>query len=334
MDYRYLGRSALKVSPLTLGSMMFGGPTDETTSQRIIAKAQDQGINFIDTADVYHDGKSEEVVGRAIRDQRQHWVLATKFGYSRAGQPNVGGQSRKWIIQSVEDSLRRLGTDYIDILYFHHATFDAPLGEGVRAIADLIKQGKLRHFGVSNFRGWRIAEVAQLADELGIDRPVASQPLYNIVNRTAEAEQIPAANHFGLGVVTYSPLARGVLTGKYQPDVKPDADSRVGRSDKRVLETEWRPESLVVAQRIQEHLSGRDITPADFALAWVLNNRQVTSAIAGPRTEAQWDDYLRALNVKITAEDEAFIDQLVSPGHTSTLGFTDPGHPVEGRTPR
>ena len=334
MDYRYLGRSALKVSPLTLGSMMFGGPTDEATSRRIIATAFDQGINFIDTADVYHDGQSETVVGRALQGNRQDWVLATKFGYSRAGRPNIGGQSRKWIIQSVEDSLRRLGTDYIDILYFHHATFDAPLGEGVRAIADLIRQGKLRHFGVSNFRGWRIAEVAQLADEQGIDRPVASQPLYNIVNRTAEAEQIPAANSYGLGVVTYSPLARGVLTGKYRPDEKPDADSRVGRSDKRVLETEWRPESLTVAQRIQEHLSGRDITPADFALAWVLNNRQVTSAIAGPRTEAQWDQYLRALKVKITTEDEAFVDQLVSPGHTSTPGYTDPGHPVEGRTPR
>jgi aryl-alcohol dehydrogenase-like predicted oxidoreductase len=219
MTYRYLGRSGLKVSRLALGTMMFGGPTDEKTSHEIIARAKSQGINFIDTADVYQKGVTEQVVGRALAADRNDWVLATKFGNPLGEGPNRAGTSRKWIIESVENSLRRLGTDYIDLLYFHRADFDAPPGEAVRAIGDLIRAGKLRYFGLSNFRGWRIAEVAHLADAEGIDRPIASQPLYNIVNRTAEAEQLPAAAAYGLGVVSYSPLARGVLTAKY-PSLK------------------------------------------------------------------------------------------------------------------
>ncbi|GBD46818.1 oxidoreductase [Methylopila sp. Yamaguchi] len=333
-DYRYLGRSALKVSPLSLGTMMFGGPTDEATSHRIIAKARSHGFNFLDTADVYNKGASEEVVGRAIKSERHWWVLATKFANPGGEGPNQRGVSRKWIIEAVEASLRRLNTDYIDILYFHRAVFDAPLDEGVRAIGDLIAQGKLRYFGVSNFRAFRIAEVAHIADQLGIDRPVASQPLYNIVDRKAETEQLPAADHYGLGVVSYSPLARGVLTGKYAPDEKPAADTRAGRADRRILETEWRPESLAIAQEIKRHAEARGISAADFALAWVLNNRLVTSAITGPRTEAHWDAYVKALDYRFTPEDEALVDRLVAPGHASTLGFNDPGHPVEGRVSR
>jgi aryl-alcohol dehydrogenase-like predicted oxidoreductase len=333
-DYRYLGRSALKVSPLALGTMMFGGPTEEQVAHRIIDKAREQGINFIDTADVYHNGKSEEVVGRGIRATRDHWVLATKFVNSHDKGPNLGGHSRKWVIETVENSLRRLGTDYIDILYFHRAVFDAPLEEPVRAIADRIRQGKLRYFAVSNFRGWRIGEVAHLADQLGIDRPVASQPLYNIVNRTAEAEQLPAAAHYGLGVVSYSPLARGVLTAKYEPGAAPASDTRAGRGDKRIAETEWRQESIEVAQKIAAHARQRGISAADFSLAWVLNNQLVTAAIAGPRTEAQWDGYVKALDVRLNEEDEAFVDGLVGAGHASTHGFTDPSHPVEGRVSR
>lgn len=333
VQYRYLGRSGLKVPPLSLGAMMFGGPTDEPTSQRIIAKAKAQGFNFVDTADVYHKGRSEEVVGQAIKGDRDYWVLATKFANPLGEGVNRGGLSRKWIIESVENSLRRLGTDYIDLLYFHRAIFDAPLGEAVRAIADLVKAGKLRYFGVSNFRAWRIAEVAHLADQFGIDRPVASQPLYNIVTRTAESEQLPAAAYYGLGVVSYSPLARGVLTGKYAVDAPPPADTRAARSDKRLLETEWRPESIAVAQAIRQYAEARGITAADFALAWVLNNKLITAAIAGPRTEEQWDGYVKALDYRFTAEDEALVNSLVVEGHASTPGFNDPAHPVEGRVP-
>lgn len=331
LDYRYLGRSGLKVSRLALGTMMFGGQTDERTSHRIIDTAFEQGINFIDTADVYNGGESEVVVGRGIKARRDDWVLATKFSNPVAPGPNGGGQSRKWIIRSVEDSLRRLGTDYIDLLYFHRAVFDAPLGEAVRAISDLIGQGKLRYFGVSNFRAWRIAEVAHLADQFGIDRPIASQPLYNIFNRVAEVEQLPAADFYGLGTVSYSPLARGILTGKYRSNQPPPTDTRAGRGDKRILETEWRPESVALAATIAEHARARGIEPTAFAIAWVLNNELVTSTITGPRTEAHWESYIRALDVKLSTEDEALINALVTTGHASTHGFNDPGHPVEGR---
>ncbi|MBU4609287.1 aldo/keto reductase [Achromobacter sp. GG226] len=331
MSYRYLGRSALQVSRLTLGTMMFGGPTDEATSHEIIAHAKANGVNFLDTADVYQNGRTEEVVGRAIREDRDHWVLATKFGNPFGPGINQRGTSRKWIIESVEGSLRRLGTDYIDILYFHRTDFQAPLGEGVRAIADLIRAGKVRYFGVSNFRGWRIAEVAHLADAEGIDRPVASQPLYNLVSRTAEAEQLPAAHAYGLGTVSYSPLARGILTAKYDSvDAAPEG-SRAARQDKRLLETEWRKESVDIARAIREHVTARGVDPVAFALGWVLNNRLITSAIAGPRTFAQWESYVKALDYAFTAEDEALVDRLVAAGHASTPGYTDPGHPIEGR---
>ncbi len=334
VEYRYLGRSGLKVSPLCLGSMMFGGQTDEAASHRIIAAAREQGINFIDTADAYNGGASEEVVGRAIARDRDHWVLATKVAAPVGGGPNRGGTSRKWILQQADASLRRLGTDYIDILYLHRAVFDQPLSEAVRALETLIRQGKVRYFAVSNFRGWRIAEIARLADDAGIDRPVASQPLYNIVNRKAEIEELPAANYYGLGVVPYSPLARGVLTGKYDPDRPPPPDTRAGRQDKRILEVEFRPESLAVAREIVRHAAERGITAGTFALAWVLNNRFVHSTIAGPRTETQWNDYVTALDYRFTAEDEALVDRLVPVGHASTHGFSDPGHPIEGRAPR
>ena len=331
MDYRYLGGSALKVSPLCLGAMMFGGETDEATSKRIIDRAFDQGVNFIDTADVYHAGRSEEIVGRAIRERRDDWVIATKFGYARDDGPNRQGQSRKWIMQSVDASLARLGTDYIDVLYFHRALNDAPLEEGLRAIGDLIRQGKVRYYGLSNFRGWRIAEVVRLADKLGMDRPVASEPLYNMVDRTAEVEQLPAAAHYGIGVVPYSPLARGVLTGKYAADAPAPADSRAGRGDRRIQQTEWRAESLSIAQKVAAHAAARGTTSVAFALAWVLKNALVSSTIAGPRTEAHWDGYIDALQLELDADDEAFVDSLVPPGHASTPGYTDPAYPVEGR---
>lgn len=333
MSYRYLGKSGLRISPLTLGTMMFGNQTDEAQAHRIIHDAREKGINSIDTADVYNGGESERVVGRALADNRDSWVLATKLANPAGDGPNERGISRKWIIQSVEASLKRLGTDYIDILYIHREIPHEPLGEAVRAIADLIRQGKLRYFGVSNFRGWKIADTVRLTDQLGIDRPVASQPLYNLVTRTAEVEQLPAAANYGIGVISYSPLARGVLTGKYAIDTPAPADSRAGRGDKRIQQTEFRPESLLVAQKIKEHAEARGVSAADFALAWVLNNQYVTSAIVGPRTFEQWQDYQKALAYELTEEDEALVNELVTPGHASTPGYNDPGHPVRGRIP-
>lgn len=335
MNYRTLGQSGLKVSTLTLGSMMFGEQTGAEESLRIIDKARDQGINFIDTADVYNAGRSEEIVGRAIAAQRSDWVLATKVAIGPAdGVPNRAGLNRKHMFNAIENSLRRLDTDYVDIYYLHKEDHDTPLEVTVSAIGDLIRQGKIRYWGVSNFRGWRIAEIVNVAQRLGVDKPVISQPLYNIVNRQAEVEQITAAAHHGLGVVPYSPLARGVLSGKYAPDIAPDSESRAGRQDKRLLETEWRMESLRIAQRIQAYVQDKGVGIVEFAIAWVLNNQAVTSAIVGPRTEQQWDGYTKALTVEITAEDEAFIDSLVTPGHASTLGFNDVQHFVSGRLTR
>jgi len=334
MEFRQLGHSGLKVSTLTLGTMMFGGPTDQDSAARIIARAQEQGVNSIDTADVYAGGASERVVGACIKAERERWVLATKFANPVADDVNAGGASRKHVMRAVDDSLRRLGTDYIDLLYVHREDHQTPVDETVRALNDLIRAGKIRYYGLSNHRAWRIAEFAQTARALGLDGPVASQPLYNIFNRQVEAEQLSAAHHFGLGVISYSPLARGVLTGKYEPGAAPDADTRAGRSDRRLQQTEWRPESLELARRVRDHAEARGLSAGQFALAWVLNSSYVSSTIGGPRTEAQWEDYLPALNYRLDADDEAFVDALVSSGHPSTPGFNDPGHPFFGRIPR
>ncbi|KAF1020903.1 MAG: L-glyceraldehyde 3-phosphate reductase [Paracidovorax wautersii] len=333
LNYRPLGRNGLRVSPLCLGTMMFGGETDEATSRRIIDRAFEQGINFIDTADGYAKFQSEVVVGNAIRERRDRWVLATKFASPRGDDPNSQGASRKYIRHAVEGSLRRLGTDYIDIYYLHREDHLTRPEETVRALGELVAEGKIRYWGVSNHRAWRIAEFSRVADSLGLDRPIASQPLYNLANRQVEFEHLDAADHYGLGVVPYSPLARGVLTAKYEPGAAPSADSRAGRNDKRIHQTEWREESLQLAQRISVHAAERGISPGQFALAWVLNNRLVTAPIVGPRTEAQWEDYLPALAYRFTAEDEALVNSLVPSGHASTPGFNDPGHAFFGRRP-
>jgi aryl-alcohol dehydrogenase-like predicted oxidoreductase len=334
MDYRLLGRSGLKVSPICLGTMMFGGRTDAPTSERIIAKALASGINFIDTADAYNDGRSEEVVGAAIGRQRDSWVLATKLCNPMGEGPNRRGLSRKWVIEACEASLKRLGTDYVDIYYLHKEDHETPLETTVSALGDLVRQGKIRHFGVSNYRAWRVAALAAICDRLGVDRPVVSSPYYNAMNRMPETEHLPACAHFGLGVVPYSPLARGVLTGKYAPNVAPEAGTRAAAQDKRMMQTEWRPESLELAQEIRRHAEARGMTAGQFAVLWVLNNALVTAAIAGPRTEAQWDDYLGALAHEFTAADETLIDRLVAAGHPSTPGYNDPAYPIEGRVAR
>ena len=333
MDIRNLGRSGLKVSTLCLGAMMFGDQTDEATSAGIIASAREAGVNFIDTADAYGAGKSEEIVGRAVQADRDRWVLATKAGYP-AGAVIPADLSRRYLMHAVEQSLRRLGTDYIDLYYLHRDDPTVPLEETVRALADMVRQGKIRYFGISNFRAWRVAEVVRLCDELRIDRPAACQPQYNAMNRMPEAELLPACGHYGIGVVPYSPLARGVLTAKYAAVDQLPEGSRAARKDRRLLQTELRPESIALAQQIQAHAQAHGSTASHFALNWVLHNTLVTSVIGGPRTQQQWDDYLAALGQPFTAEDEALVDRLVPPGHPSTPGFTDPVYPVTGRVPR
>jgi aryl-alcohol dehydrogenase-like predicted oxidoreductase len=332
--WRTLGSSGLQVSPLCLGTMMFGGVTDDAEALRIIDDAHEHGINFIDTADIYSGGASERLVGRAIAAQRDQWVLATKVGNPTGPSPNEQGLSRKRLFQAVEQSLRRLGTDYIDIYYLHRPDPATPLEQTLRALGDLTAQGKIRYFGVSNFSGWQVAEAVHLCRQLGIAGPVVSQPYYNAANRMPEVEHLPACAHHGVGVVSYSPLARGVLTGKYAPGATPDAGSRIGRHDRRALQTEWRPESLLLAQRIDEQAQARGISSAELAFAWVLNNRLVSAVIGGPRTLAQWRSYRAALAYHFTDEDEALFDRLVPAGHPSTPGYTDPAYPVTGRVAR
>ena len=334
MQYRRLGRFGLKVSPLCLGTMMFGGETDEQAAQKIVRHAFETGINFIDSADAYNEGRSEEVTGRAIAGERERWVVATKLGTQVGQGPNGGGLSRKWVMTAVEGSLRRLATDYIDIYYLHKEEQGTPLEETVHALVDLVRAGKIRYFGVSNYRAWRVAELHRLAREAGIDGPVVSQPYYNAMNRMPEVEHLRACAYFGMGVVPYSPLARGVLTAKYDPASAPPADTRAGREDRRMMQTEWRRESLELAQEIKRHAEARGISASQFAVAWVLNNALVTGTIAGPRTFEQWEHYLGALEYKFTTEDEALVDRLVAPGHPSTPGYNDPAYPLEGRVPR
>ena len=334
MQYRQLGGSGLRVSPICLGTMTFGDTTDEATARRIVDGGRERGINFIDTADAYSKGGSEGITGRAIAAERDWWVLATKLANPMGEGPNERGLSRRRCFVEVESSLRRLGVETIDILYLHKEDHDTPLRETVIAMGDLMRAGKIRYFGVSNYRSWRVAEICRLCDEIGIQRPVVSQPYYNAVNRMPEVEHLPACAYYGLGVVPYSPLARGVLTAKYRADAPPPEGTRAGRADRRIMQTEWRPESLRIAETLADHAKGRGITPGQFAVSWVLNNRLVTAAIAGPRTEEQWADYLGALDYRFTAEDEAIVDNLVPAGHPSTPGYNDPAYPIEGRVPR
>ena len=331
MQYRNLGNSNLKVSALCLGAMMFGDQTDLAGASDIVACAHDGGVNFVDTADVYTRGASEEMVGRLIKAQRHDWVLATKLGNKMSERVNESHYSRSWMLREVEASLRRLQTDFIDIYYLHRDYDGMNLEEPVRALGDMVRSGTIRYWGVSNFRGWRIAEIVRVARELGVSAPVVCQPYYNLLNRMPEVEILPACHYFGIGVASYSPIARGVLTAKYTPGAAPDSTTRAGRADKRMVETEFRQESLLIAQRLAAHAQGLGITPAQFATAWVLANQITSSVIAGPRTLAQWQDYLPALDYVVTPADEALVDSLVPSGHPSTAGYTDPAYPLNGR---
>lgn len=331
MDYRALGASGLKVSPLWLGTMMFGDQTAEADAAAIVDATRDAGINAIDTADIYAKGESERMVGRLIKADRSRWVLATKVANPMGDGPNDRGTSRRWITQAVEHSLRRLDTGWIDLYYLHRDDETTPMEETVAAMGRLIEQGKVLHWGLSNFRAWRLARMVELARQMGVPQPVALQPPYSAVTRGIEVELLPACAHYGLGAVTYSPLARGVLSGKYKPDAEPPADSRAARADKRLMQTEWRRESLVLAQDFAAHAAARGVSPSQLAIAWTLNNRLVNGVIGGPRTLAQWQDYIAALAVRVTAEDEAWVDARVPPGHASTFGYTDPIYPVTGR---
>ena len=331
MKYRQLGDSGLRVSPICLGAMMFGSASDDRTAARIVDSARNHGVNFIDTADGYSGGNSEKVLGRLLKKDRNNWVIATKIG-NRPGPARFDTRlGKRHMTLGIDESLARLQTDWIDIWYLHKEDHITPLAETVETMGEIIASGKVLYWGISNYRSWRMAEIVRLCEQMGVPRPVVCQPYYNAMNRMPEVEVLPACAHYGMGVVPYSPLARGVLTGKYDPKAKPGKGTRAGRGDQRILETEFRKESLVMAQSIKAHAEKRGMTASAFATLWVLNNSIVTSVLAGPRTMAHWSGYLDALNYTLSAEDEELIDKLVAPGHPSTPGYNDPQYGIEGR---
>jgi aryl-alcohol dehydrogenase-like predicted oxidoreductase len=334
MEYRRLGNSGLEVSVVCLGTMTFGDRTGTSEANEIVAHAYANGVNFIDTADVYVAGASETIAGAAIKAQRARWIVATKAGNPIAGDenqpPHTGGSSRRWLFQACDASLARLRTDWIDIYYLHIDDRHTSLDETVAALGALIDAGKIRYFGVSNFRGWRIAELLHCCERLGVTPPVVCQPYYNLLNRMPEVEVLAACDYYGLGVASYSPIARGVLTAKYAAGVVPHG-SRGALKDRRIMQTEFREESFAVAETLKAYAARTGRTPVQFALAWLWANRIVTSVIAGPRTLAQWQDYVSAIGTAWSDEDEALVDSLVHPGHPSTPGYSDPAYPIYGR---
>lgn len=331
MNYRTLGKAGVKVSPLCLGTMMFGGPTDEAESIRIMHRALDEGINFFDTANMYNQGRSEEVVGKAIRDRRDQVILATKGRQKMGEGPNEQGASRRHLMQALDASLKRLGTDSVDLYYVHAPDNDTPIEETLRALDDMVRSGRVHYVGCSNFRAWRLCEMLWKCDTLNLHTVSCIQPLYNIVNRDIEVELLPLCREYRVGVVSYSPLARGILTGKYKPGEPFPEGSRASRNDKRMREAELREVSMRIAQEIAIHCERKGTTSSRFALAWCLANPILASVILGPRTMEQLEDNLQCLNVTITRDDEEFIDGLVPPGEHSGKGFQDPAYPITGR---
>ena len=331
MEYLQLGDSGLQVSPICLGAMMFGSASDDKSVARIIDSARKRGVNFIDTADGYSGGNSEKILGKLLKKDRKQWVLATKIGSRRGPAKFDTRLGKRHMMLGIDESLTRLQTDWVDIWYLHKEDHETPLAETVAAMGDIIASGKVLYWGLSNYRSWRMAEIVRLCEQMGVPKPIVCQPYYNAMNRMPEVEVLPACQHYGLGVVPYSPLARGVLTGKYDPKVKPGKGTRAGRGDQRIMETEFRKESLVMAQKIKVHAEKRGMSAGIFATLWVLNNKIVTSVLAGPRTVAHWNGYLEALDYEFSPEDEALIDKLVASGHPSTPGYSDPQYDIEGR---
>lgn len=315
MEYRNLGRTGAQVSPLCLGAMMFGGRADEATSMEIIDRALDAGINFIDTANVYSRGRSEEVVGQALKrnGKRNKIVLATKVhGRMADDDPNAEGNHRYHIVQQAEASLRRLQTDHIDLYQIHRPSSNVPIDETLRALDDLIRAGKVLYVGTSTYAAWQLVEALWVAKELGLNRFVSEQPPYHLLDRRIERELIPFALAYGTAILPWSPLAGGFLTGKYTRDDRP-ADSRYAEGGFRTEEM-FQEEAFRVLDVVQALAQEKGATPSQVALAWVMQQPGVTSPIMGPRTVQQLEDNLGALSVNLTDADRRRLDEVAVPG--------------------
>jgi len=334
MEYRQLGRTGVKVSPLCLGTMNFGGRTGEGEAAAILDRAIDAGINFIDTANVYgHDpadfqvgrGRSEEIIGRALKanSKRSRMALATKAHFAMGDDPNAQGNSRRHIMEQCEASLRRLQTDVIDLYQLHHPTNDVPIDETLRALDDLIRAGKVRYIGTSSFSAWQIMESLWVSKELGCNRFVCEQPVYNLLDRRVERELIPMARTYGLAVIPWSPTAGGLLTGTYRRGQAAPPDSR--------YDAFWRvPEYLTdgvfdVLDVVEALAKEKGCTPAQIALRWCLDQPGVTSPIIGPRTVGQLENSLAALEITLSDDDQKRLDTVAPPG-----GMTVPFYGSDG----
>ncbi|MEX6505570.1 aldo/keto reductase [Jiella sp. M17.18] len=320
------------VSRLCLGTMMFGDQTDEPESGRILERFFAADGNFIDTADAYAGQESEKILGRLLKDAPADVFVATKVGNPVKGVEGSGGLSSDWIRRAAQMSRERLQRETIDLYYLHLDDERTPLEEVIGTLGGLISEGVIRHWAFSNFRAWKIAEMIRIADSLGVPRPVAAQPYYHILNRQAEADYLPACRHFGIGVVPYSPLGRGILTGKYR-DGTPEG-SRAARGDARMMEVEFVPQTLALANRAADYAEGGGREPAALAIRWVLANAGIPSVLIGPKSVKQLEGYLGAFETTYSVVDEAFLSGLCAPGQLPVAGHSDPRYPYRGRLPQ
>ena len=312
MEYRSLGRTGVKVSKLCLGCMTFGSKTDEAESIRMVHRALDAGINFLDTANVYGRGASEEVTGKALKQggRRDRVVLATKvYGRMDDTDPNARGNSRRHIIEQCEASLRRLQTDWIDLYQIHRPDPSVPVDETLRALDDLVRQGKVRYIGTSTFAAWQIVEALWASKELGLNRFVCEQPPYHPLDRRIERELVPMALTYGIGLIPWSPLAGGFFTGKYRRGEPFPEDSRLSGSARHYEDAAF--DVLDVFEALAKE---KETTPSRVALAWNASQPGITAPIIGPRTMEQLEDNLGAADVEITDADRERIDAVAPPG--------------------
>jgi aryl-alcohol dehydrogenase-like predicted oxidoreductase len=313
MEYRRLGRTNVKVSPLCLGCMNFGAGTPEDESIRIIHAALDAGINFLDTANVYSRGVSEIITGKALKGRRRDQIiLATKVHGRMGDAPNEApSNSRHMIMWQVEESLRRLGTDYIDLYQIHRPDPDTPIEESLRALDDLIRQGKVRYIGCSTFPAWQIMEALWASEKMNLERFATEQPPYHIFDRRIENEVLPLAAKYGLAILPWSPTASGWLTGRYRKGQSLPEGTRNRKVD---LESPSALQRLDAIEQLVALSDVKGVPLSQFALAWNLHQPGITSPIIGPRTMEHLADCLKALEVQVTAEDRAAVDQIVAPG--------------------
>jgi aryl-alcohol dehydrogenase-like predicted oxidoreductase len=317
MQLRSLGTTGIKVSPLCLGAMMFGewGNTDHDESIRIIHAALDAGINFIDTADVYSRGESEEIVGKALKGKRDNIVLATKVHGPMGDDPNEFGNSRRWIVREVENSLRRLGTDWIDLYQIHRPEMDTNIDETLGALSDLVHQGKVRYIGSSTFPPSQIVEAQWVAEKRRRERFVCEQPPYSMLVRQVEADVLPTCRRYGMGVIPWSPLAGGWLSGKWRKGQEPPTSSRANRLPHRYdLSIPANQRKLDAVEELAQLAEGAGISLIHMAIAFAMRHPAVTAPIIGPRTMEQLESQLGAADVELSDDVLDRIDEIVPPG--------------------